>query len=246
MKIINASWEERNLGVTCCEVTIEKDDSLSYVEDELSRLSSVQSLVIKVDAPNVEAHLLLAKLGYTFIEANMNMFLDVRNYRLSALEQRFNSQIHYRKLMEKEELERFEAELDKGLFNTDRIYLDPNFTKEQSANRYKYWIRDEISRGAELFEIVYKESAIGFFIQKQLDEKTYYPFLAGLYIGNQEKIGLGFSVLAKPIEDVIQRGGKYISTYVSSNNLSIVKLHAQLGFLPNKIYNVFVKHNSKI
>lgn len=24
MKIINASWEERNLGVTCCEVTIEK------------------------------------------------------------------------------------------------------------------------------------------------------------------------------------------------------------------------------
>ena len=25
MKIINASWEERNLGVTCCEVTIEKD-----------------------------------------------------------------------------------------------------------------------------------------------------------------------------------------------------------------------------
>ena len=64
----------------------------------------------------LKAHLLLAKLGYTFIEANMNMFLDVRNYRLSALEQRFNSQIHYRKLMEKEELERFEAELDKGHF----------------------------------------------------------------------------------------------------------------------------------
>lgn len=56
MKIINASWEERNLGVTCCEVTIEKDDSLLYIQDELSRLSSVQYLVIKVDTPNVEAH----------------------------------------------------------------------------------------------------------------------------------------------------------------------------------------------
>ena len=243
MKIINASWEERNLGVTCCEVTIEKDDSLSYVEDGLSRLSSVQYLVIKVDAPNVEAHLLLEKLGYTFIEANINMFLDVRNYRLSALEQRFNSQIHYRKLSIKKELEGFEAELDKGLFNTDRIYLDPNFTKEQAAHRYKCWIKDEMERGAELFEISYKENAIGFFTQKQLDEKTYYPFLAGLYPGNQEKVGLGFSVLAKPIEDVMKRGGRYISTYVSSNNLPMVKLHAQLGFLPNKICNVFVKHN---
>ena len=61
---------------------------------------------------------------------------------------------------------------------------------------------------------------------------------------NEEKVGLGFSVLAKPIEDVMKRGGRYISTYVSSNNLPIVKLHTQLGFLPNKIYNVFVKHNS--
>lgn len=246
MKILNASWEERNLGVTCYEVTIEKDDSLRQVQDKLAQLNFVQYLVIKVDTPNVDAHFLLAKLGYVFIEANINMFLDVRNYRLSALEQRFNSQIHYRELIAKEELKKFEAELDKGLFNTDRICLDYNFTKEQAANRYKYWIRDEISRGAELFEIVYKESAIGFFIQKQLNEKTYYPFLAGLYLGNQAKNGLGFSVLAKPIEDVMQRGGKYISTYVSSNNLSIVKLHAQLGFLPNKIYNVFVKHNSKI
>lgn len=171
------------------------------------------------------------------------MFLDVRNYRLSALEQRFNSQIHYRKLSIKKELEGFEAELDKGLFNTDRIYLDPNFTKEQAAHRYKCWIKDEMERGAELFEISYKENAIGFFTQKQLDEKTYYPFLAGLYPGNQEKVGLGFSVLAKPIEDVMKRGGRYISTYVSSNNLPIVKLHTQLGFLPNKICNVFVKHN---
>lgn len=90
------------------------------------------------------------------------MFLDVRNYRLSALEQRFNSQIHYRKLSAQDELDRFEAELDKGLFNTDRIYLDPNFTKVRAAHRYKCWIKDEMERGAELFEIAYKEHAIGF------------------------------------------------------------------------------------
>lgn len=246
MKIINASWEERNLGVTCYEITIEKEDSLQQVRNELTQLTSVQYLVVKVDAPHVDAHFLLTELGFTFVEANINMFLDIRNYKLSSLEQRFNSQIHFCKLATKDELERFETELDKGLFKTDRIYFDSHFTKEQAVNRYKYWIRDEMNRGSELFEIIYKEQAIGFFIQKQLDEKTYYPFLAGLYTGNQDKIGLGFAVLAKPIEDVIQRGGKFISTYVSSNNLSIVKLHAQLGFLPNKIYNVFVKHNSNI
>lgn len=66
MKIINASWEERNLGVTCCEVTIEKDDSLLYVQEELSRLSSVQYLVIKVDAPNVEAHFFIGETRLCF------------------------------------------------------------------------------------------------------------------------------------------------------------------------------------
>lgn len=245
MKIVNAFWEERNLGVACYEVTVQKSDSLQQVREELLRLNSIEYLVVKVDAPYVDACFLLSELGYTFLEVNMNMFLDIRNYRLNPLEQRLNSQIHYYQLTTEEELERFEIELDKGLFNSDRVYLDPQFTKEQASHRYKCWIRDEIGRGSELFEIAYKEQAIGFFTQKQLDEKTYYPFLAGLYLDNQEKIGLGFSVLAKPIEDVIQRGGKYISTYVSSNNLPIVKLHTQLGFLPNKIHNVFVKHNSR-
>lgn len=244
MKIVDASWEERNLGVTCYEVTIDKEDSSQQIRNELARLTAVQYLVIKVDAPHIDAHFILTELGFTFVEANINMFLDVRNYKLSSLEQRLNSQIHFSKLTTKEELERLDTELDKGLFRTDRIYLDPHFTKEQAANRYKYWIKDEMSRGSELFEITYKEQAIGFFTQKQQDEKTYYPFLAGLYTNNQDKLGLGFAALTKPIENVIERGGKFISTYVSSNNLSVVKLHAHLGFLPNKIYNVFVKHNS--
>ena len=245
MRIVEAFWEERNLGVTCYEVTVEKGDSLQQISNELSRLAFVQYIVVKVDTPNVEAHLLLAELGYTFMEASINMFLDVRNYRLSSLEQRLNAHIRWHSLTSKEGLVRFNLELDKGIFNTDRIYLDPEFAKTQASHRYKCWIKDEMERGSELFEITYKEQAIGFFIQKQLDEKTYYPFLAGLYHDNQEKIGLGFSVLAKPIENTIERGGRYISTYVSSNNLPIVKLHTQIGFLPNKIYNVFVKHNPK-
>ena len=51
-----------------------------------------------------------------------------------------------------------EKELRSGLFDTDRVYLDPYFTKEQASNRYVNWIKDEMSRTTELFIIKYKEN----------------------------------------------------------------------------------------
>lgn len=243
MKIINAFWEERNLGETTIEFQVNKQDSQEEVINAIKESNSYKYCVAKVDTPNVEAQKLLSENGFAYIESSINMFLDIRNFRLTPLQERINKAITYRSIKEFQ-LSAFEQKLKKGIFDTDRIFLDSHFSKDIAASRYFNWISDELTRGTELFEILYKEKEIGFFTQKKIDEFTYYPFLAGLYEESSCIVGIGFSVLAKPIEDAMKRGGKAISTYVSSNNLPIVRLHVQLGFVPNNFSSVFVKHNS--
>lgn len=242
MKITNAFWEERNLGVSTVELQIESQDSLLEISNAIDSCKNYQYNVAKVEVPNVAAQTLLSENGFSYVESSINMVLDVRNFKLSPLEARINSQISY-KPIDLSKRSAFETHLMKGIFDTDRIFLDKNFTPEKAAVRYINWINDELSRGSELYEISYKEKEIGFFTQKQINDNTYYPFLAGLYKEGHNIIGVGFSVLAKPIEDAVKKGGRYISTYVSSNNLPIVRLHVQLGFVPNHVYSVFVKHN---
>lgn len=242
MKVTDAFWEERNLGVKTVELLINRDDSCLEIEETLAACENYQYCVAKVEVPNVEAQRLLSKHGFYYAESSLNMYLDVRNFRLSPLESRINKQVTY-KPISSSEIPRFEERIREGIFDTDRIFLDSEFSAEKAAQRYLNWINDERTRGTELFEILYKDTPIGFFTQKQVEENTYYPFLAGLYKESNAIIGVGFSVLAKPIEDAISKGGKFISTYVSSNNLPIVRLHIQLGFVPNHLYSVFVKHN---
>ena len=144
--------------------------------------------------------------------------------------------------MESKDLTGLYTEIHNGLFGTDRIILDPYFTKEQAAQRYCNWIADELERGSQAYKITYKTDTIGFFTFKQIDEGVFYPFLAGLY-KKFESLGMGFTTLRKPIDESIARGGKMISTYASTNNLPVVRSHTQQGFLLNNLQYVFVKHN---
>ena len=117
-----------------------------------------------------------------------------------------------------------------------------NFNKSKAVNRYVNWIKDETASGAELYKVIYKGASIGFFILKKLQDNVFYPFLASLYKDFMES-GLGFSVIQKFIETVKNKNGRLISTYVSTNNLSIIKIHLLLGFEFNKIDYVYIKHN---
>ena len=46
MKIVDAFWEERNLGVTCYELELELSDCLESVEDTLSGLTQRRYMVV--------------------------------------------------------------------------------------------------------------------------------------------------------------------------------------------------------
>jgi len=169
------------------------------------------------------------------------MVLNVNNAILSPLQHRINSSVSYVEL-NGEEHNIIYSNIEKGIFNTDRIFLDPFFSFEQAYTRYVNWIQDECKKGAQLYEIQYKGVGIGFFTLKKINENTYFPFLAGMY-PDQPHAGLGYSIVRKPIEKVISLNGKKISTYISSNNTVIYQIQTKQGFIPHESRYIFIKHN---
>ncbi len=243
MKIIDAFWEQKNLGLTTTEILFEASDNTLDSKSFSEVCSSADYVVAKVPTGRFDLSSQLSEYGFVFIESSINFRLDVKNAFLTPLQRRLNEAVSYQE-MDLEDIAELNRELEKGLFKTDRIVLDPFFSNSLAANRYKNWIADECKREATLYKILYKQNAIGFFTFKQMPNGTFYPFLAGLY-ENYSKSGLGFETLRKPIEEVINRGGGIISTYASSNNLPVIRAHEQQGFQIFEITNVFVKHNTK-
>ncbi len=239
MEIIDAFWERRNLGVTSTEIVINRGDELNHIEAYL-KTCDAEYVVCKVPVNRFDVNSLLTKYGYSYVETSINFVLNVKDAILNPLQTRLNKVISCSEMNEAD-IEILYQEISKGLFDTDRIALDNKFTKQQAANRYKNWIADESRKGTKLFNIQYKEDTIGFFTFKNMGGETYYPFLGGIY-QKYNTSGLGFSVVRKPIEEVIRQKGKKISTYVSSNNLTIIKSHIQQGYIFNDNKYVFIKH----
>ena len=128
-----------------------------------------------------------------------------------------------------------------GMFKTDRVILDPFFTPEQAANRYVMWMNDELERGSQLFSYKYKEQPVGFSCMKNIREGVYYPVLGGVYI-TDKPLPIGSAIVYKQLEIAQSLGGKELYTFISSNNLAVVKTYSQLGYTFEDIKYVFVKH----
>ena len=67
MKIINASWEKRNLGVDCNEIEIESGDTIEEIKKKSADFET-EYTVVKVPTGMVEISNYLQSSGYTFIE----------------------------------------------------------------------------------------------------------------------------------------------------------------------------------
>lgn len=241
MKIVDAHWEKRNLGVNCHEILVEEKDTFSSFMENEQLLKTTEYLVLKVPVNRFDICAKLPALGFAFVEGSINFELQLKNAVLSPLQERMNKTITYAK-MDISDIDYLYNEIRSGIFKTDRILMDLYFTPENAANRYVNWIADELLRDTQVYKIEYKNETIGFFTFKTVAKGIYFPFLAGMY-QKFSTSGLGFTTLRKPIDEALKRGGKLIRTYVSTNNLPVVRLHNQQGFNIKKIDYVFVKHN---
>lgn len=235
MKVIDAYWEKRNLGVDAVEFEVDETDTASVVEEILA--NEKQYNVVKIPSRNTEVTQAVQQYGYRFAEV-MNYFaISPGELKLNRIQQRIVDSIEILE-MNNTDIDELHKEINNNLFDTDRIYCDPLFTKEQAANRYWGWISDEQSRGGKLLKYVYKQDAIGFAGVSR--NKTCY--LSGLY--PKAKRG-GFGVIIPYIiYQLVQESGKREPLgIVSSTNVSVWRLYEQLGFALEHMEYIFIKHN---
>ncbi len=242
LKIIDAYWEKRNLGCSSIEITVDKTDTLDDLKEALSTLKEPEYVVFKVPSGGVEFLEYLTDNGFYFMETVSEIHLDINSFNIPSKFVRFNETLKY-KTLTLDSLDALGCEIKKGIFNTDRISLDARFGIGIAANRYFNWIEDEMSRGNNIYEILYKQEGIGFFGIKQITDDTFDNFLAAMFTG-KPYFGFGFSTITKSIEEIIARKGKYLVTHVSSNNMPVIRLYSQLGFTINSMTYIMIKHFS--
>ena len=240
MKLVDATWEQRNLGVTCVEVVVDQTDSLEDLRRVIAE-QTAQYSVVKLPVGRGDAMFALSELGYTFIEVQRTRV--ARNVFPHELSER---QLAYvatsgRSRMSDDDRQVMWSAIHKGMFDTDRVFLDPHFTKAQAAARYAGWIRDQITAGVELFNIVHADENIGYFTLQDLGDGVYYPILGGLYEAHRNA-GLGLLMPFNIMAEAMARGGREVVTYISSNNHAFLRLLLSLGYALQDVTYVYVKH----
>lgn len=239
MKITNAVWEKRNLRVDAVEITVEQGDTAEQLTKILNEQTAVYCTV-KLPSFLPEMIPIIHKSGYQYIEDMIHFIHYLNEKQRSPLEQRMHNAVSTDKMNDND----FQLLFDKireGMFNSDRIYLDPAFTHEAAQNRYINWISDERTRGTDFYKYIYKNSMIGFFALREGDNGHYTSFLGGIF-PEYQRGGLG--AVVKVPEVVKFLGGKSVSADVSTNNIKQVKSLVMNGYIPEAITHTFVKHNN--
>jgi len=242
VKIVDAVWERRNLGVTCAEITLESKDTDADIRSALAELR-VEYLVVRVPAGRVDLTFCLSRMGCSFIETIIHVTRRIDGLQLSGVQKRLAEAVTYAPMQESD-IQNLWCEIRKGMHDSDRISLDPYFERSQAGERYIGWIQDEVARGADVYKLVFKSQSIGYFTMKDLGEGTYWPFLAGMYESHRNS-GLGFNIVYKSMCEVAARGGKLVSTYISTNNDRAIRLHVNMDFRFEEVTYVFIKHNDE-
>ena len=239
MKIIDAYWEKRNLGLACIEITVEEEDDVQNLRQAIME-NHAEYMVIKIPECRVELHQELVKQEFYFVESLISLEKQIRLPVLSEKQNRMLPELSYQ-MDEESGRERVIAQINLGLFNTDRISVDPFFSSKDANNRYVGMLSDELERGGELMEYLWKGQPIGFTCFRKINDDEYYQSLSGIYFDFRGR-GLGFLPSFFPIVEMQKRNVKRVITAISTNNMPSLRVHVRDGFVPTSISNIFVKH----
>ena len=237
MKIVDAFWEKRNFGVDTTEFTIENEDKINNVLEALNNCTSKYQ-VLRLPSHMTEFIFEIQKIGFVFVEDIFTLRNDLKPVEMNPITQRIYNAVSYAEMNE-EDFNELLKEIKKGIFDSDRVFIDPLFKNEDALNRYYNWLKDEKERGALFYKFVYKSNTIGFVAFKNDGQDNYYGFLAGVY-SDYKKSGLGSVIYG--IDIIRDIKGKSIISVVSSNNTKQLKNVISQGFKIESSYHVFVKH----
>lgn len=239
MKVVNAHWEQRNLGVSCLEVVFDTTDTINNTHEAIRQLDG-DYVVAKVPVPRVDLLTHLQSEGYAMVEVVLRIKMRLREVDFPRLYERYERYLSFRSAQD-DDVRRVMSEIQAGVFATDRISLDPHFTPVQAANRYRHWIEDELNRNSKAYITMYKSEDIGFSILRNEGEGRFNGLFGALYL-EKKNSALGFAVGWGNIIKAKELGGTIIETAVSTNNLAALKMNLSIGYEVADVFYVLIKH----
>ena len=227
MKLVEAIWEKRNLGVDCLELHCEAHDAAEAVLAALPLSASYQ--VVRVPAKRVDLLLAVQERGYRLIEMGIDLERRLADFEMPAIYKRFEKNMAFRQATGADVERTLEIVGTGRMFTTDRIALDPFFSPRQAGYRYACWIRDLLQRGGTLHVATYNGRDIAFGVNIERRSGVWEASLGGVF-PEPETSGMGFASVYLNTAMPRQQGAKKVVARVSSNNLPIVRLWLQFGF----------------
>ena len=237
MRVVEATWEKRNLGVTTYEVSVDYNDDVQC----LDRIKEIECgyMVVKVSANNLDVIDEIQDMGFRYIEDMIHVEHNLLEVEMNSIQKRLYDACSYRRMNEND-IEQLREEISAGMFKDDRISRDKHFGIEVSAVRYLNWFNDLVDRGSLPYVIQYKGENGGFIVLNTKDEITYSSVLGG---GYKKYRNTGLGIVKKEMEITKLLGGKRLITAVSANNPGQVRALILNGYKPYNIEHVFVRHN---
>ena len=242
MKIVDATWEKRNLDIRAVEVHLAENE----VDDFLLMSSSLEReydyLLLKIPVGDIGLLIALQENGFFFAETIIKCQARVDSLRIKPIYTRvlnFTSA----ELASKEEQDLIKTNIKKEMFVTDRISLDPRFGANSGANRYVGMLEDEQRAGGKLFVLKFRDECAGFFtLKKKPDTKNVYVAALGGIFPEFQNIGLGAIMNILELNSVANMGGQIVETAFSTNNRAAMATHLELGYNLISQEYVLVKH----
>jgi RimJ/RimL family protein N-acetyltransferase len=230
MRVVEATWEKRNLGLVVAEVTLDGD--LTSLPAELDDVRARHDYVlVRVPARRVGVLHRLEDLGFRFIEAQFELLADlVRPKPCADAIAAITARTRFEPVSDAADLESLLGKLDEATFANDRVALDPLLGPKLSLQRCRNWIRDEFPKeGNVLAKLIYGDREAGFFLLRQAEPAHYFSTLAGVFTPYRNS-GIGLAAIRLPLVWAQQHGAKRVTTRNSSNNLESFRAHLAAGY----------------
>ena len=243
MKIIDAVWEKRNLGVSVQEISVDTQDNLGDLKNAIKELTA-QYAVIKFPSNKIDFIWAAEENGFRFVETQLVLTGNLKTITPEA--ERILNRNKYITVKTDNSPEMFEfiaSKIREGIFFTDRIALDPYFNSELANKRYANWLLDMKDNKKSNLQIMRKGNDIVAFNLNKLDGSVSHGLIGGIFKDFQkEPLGLYWeAAIIKNLSEI--DGIKNWEATVSSNNYSVIKVCEYFGMQVSTISSVFVRHS---
>lgn len=234
MEIIDAVWEKRNFGFDVAEVILDKKDARNIntcVQEIQPICNSYKYVTLKVPTGNLDLLHALENIGFRFMEAQLKLYCCISEFVLPKLFEMFTDQKAIQMPLDEDNVYTIISKLKEGIFDTDRISLDPKFGTKVGVKRYSNWIKElSLKKNILAYKVMFYEDEIGFGISALTPAEKRADLLLGGLFKQYKGIGLGFLMIYEAIKLLKSMDYEHVETKVSSNNLEVLKLYSKLGF----------------